>query len=247
MFNKIKHVIGLFVLSIFIATIPAGHALAIGGQEITILSNSARQASGIKKLAWNARLANSAYQKASDMCSKDYWAHQSPTGKTAWDFISAAGYSYRTAGENLARGFTSDSGVVSGWLASPGHRQNLMNSSYSETGVGIKVCTMSGKKTTVVVAHYAQPLSQPKPTATSTVQNTKPRTTSSQPKTIVTRTTSVKPVVQKVAKIKPVKKSVKRVKPSASKPRVLTFGQLLISLLESKDTNKLNQVLPDLE
>jgi uncharacterized protein YkwD len=40
-------------------------------------------------------------------------------------------------GENLAKGFTTPQGVLDGWMASPGHKANILNKNFSEVGFGI--------------------------------------------------------------------------------------------------------------
>lgn len=105
-------------------------------------------------LVWNAALGNSAYLKAQDMCKKGYWSHTAPDGTTAWTLIEQSGYEYLDAGENLAKGFNDDNATVVGWMASPGHRANILKANYSEIGVASSTCDFQGVKTQIVVAHY---------------------------------------------------------------------------------------------
>ena len=50
--------------------------------------------------------------------------------------LKTFGISYRTAGENIAKGQKTAQSVMNGWMGSSGHRANILNSSYSEIGVG---------------------------------------------------------------------------------------------------------------
>ena len=50
--------------------------------------------------------------------------------------IKAFGLSYRTAGENIAKGYASPQAVVNGWMNSSGHRANILNVSYTQIGIG---------------------------------------------------------------------------------------------------------------
>ncbi len=143
----------LFASSVATLVLP-GNAIAISGQTIASLTNIERSNNGLPNLAWNAALANSAWQKAEDMCTKSYWAHTAPDGTTGWTFMNQSGYKYTAAGENLAMGFDSDTGIVAGWMASPGHRANILNTSYNDIGVGSASCMFQGTATTFVVAHY---------------------------------------------------------------------------------------------
>lgn len=145
------------LLGAFISIIQPGFnkaALAISGQYIAELTNQERAKMGLDKLNWNGSLASSANAKAVDMCSKDYWAHNSPNGATPWTFISAAGYNYTAVGENLAKDFMNDADTIAGWMSSASHRQNILNNLYKDIGVATKNCTLSGKSTALVVAHY---------------------------------------------------------------------------------------------
>jgi uncharacterized protein YkwD len=72
------------------------------------------------------------------MSNKDYFSHTSLDGKSPFDRIRAAGYSYRAAGENIAAGtaLKTPAAVVQAWLDSPGHCKVLMNPKYRDLGVG---------------------------------------------------------------------------------------------------------------
>ena len=103
--------------------------------EFLTLTNQARQEKGKPALRLNDQLDAAAYTKAMDMAQKGYWDHFRPgDGKAPWDFIKEAGYSYTVAGENLARGFKTPTGITTAWLASPAHRANLLSSKYGEVG-----------------------------------------------------------------------------------------------------------------
>ena len=70
------------------------------------------------------------------MKDKGYFAHNSPTYGTPFQMIRDFGLSFRTAGENIARGYATPQAVVNGWMNSSGHRANILNSSYNQIGVG---------------------------------------------------------------------------------------------------------------
>lgn len=176
--NSRKYLISAVVtLSGMIIVTSTGQALAISNQAIIVGTNSQRSASGLAPLAWNSALSNSAALKARDMCANGYWAHTAPDGATGWTFMSQAGYRYKTAGENLAKDFLSDAGVVAGWMASPGHRANIVNPNYLDIGVVAVSCSFQGAETTIVVAHYGATQAAPKQATTP-----KPAPVASQPK-----------------------------------------------------------------
>ena len=110
-------------------------------------------------LSLNQQLSEAAQAKANDMATKNYWAHDSPGGRTPWSFITAAGYSYEAAGENLAYGFENSSDVVAAWMNSPTHRANVLGSDYKNVGFGVaQASNYQGKgPETIVVAEYGEP------------------------------------------------------------------------------------------
>jgi uncharacterized protein YkwD len=136
-----------------------GYATDMSVSELLSDTNSQRSAHGEAGLHLNSLLDRAAQNKAADMASKDYWSHNSPSGKTPWDFITAAGYKYQTAGENLAYGFATSADTVTGWMNSPEHRANILNTSYKDVGFGIiNIPNYQGDgPQTLVVAMYASP------------------------------------------------------------------------------------------
>lgn len=126
-------------------------------------TNTQRTSNGKATLAANALLSAAAQTKAEDMVARDYWAHVTPDGKQPWWFITNAGYSYTSAGENLAYGFASSSDTVTGWMNSPSHKANLLSGSFTEVGFGIansENFTGTGQQT-IVVAMYGAPQAAP--------------------------------------------------------------------------------------
>ena len=136
-----------------------GYASSIPVSEIISLTNAERNSRGLGTLKYNERLSVAAAKKASDMFSKNYWAHVSPTGTQPWFFITDTGYTYRYAGENLARDFTNAADVVSAWIASPTHKENLLNNRYQDIGVAVVDGKLDGRETTLVVQMFGTELS----------------------------------------------------------------------------------------
>lgn len=166
-----------------------GHSHAQAGSQILALTNAQRSAAGLSSLGYNRQLATTAAIKAADICTRNYWAHTAPDGTTAWTLMDRIGYPYITAGENLAKGFSGDSATMAGWMASAGHRANILNNTYTEMGSASVQC--HSQSTTITVAHYGSRQTVSAPVAT------KPATSSSapavQPKTTVTPTTAPAP------------------------------------------------------
>lgn len=135
-------------------------ASAITSSTVISLANQARSEAGLGTLTANSQLASAAQAKANDMLAKQYFSHNTPSGDTPWTFIKASGYSYVTAGENLAIDFTEAESVQTAWMNSPGHRANIMNKTFQEIGIGIAKGMYNGHQTTIVVQMFGTPIAQ---------------------------------------------------------------------------------------
>jgi uncharacterized protein YkwD len=80
-------------------------------------------------------LANVAYDHAADMATHNYFEHKDPAGRTPADRVRAAGYHEKLVGENIAYGPQTADEVVRGWMDSPGHCENIMDSRFGEMGI----------------------------------------------------------------------------------------------------------------
>jgi hypothetical protein len=134
-------------------------------------TNEARLNESLQKLIVNPKLELAAKLKAEDMAQKGYFSHNSPDGKTPWDFIRASGYVYAAAGENLAVNFTDSRDVTDAWLRSPTHKANIMNGNYTEIGIATALGTYKGKSAIFVVQEFGRPsvVARDIPTATSSL------------------------------------------------------------------------------
>jgi len=157
--------IGIFAFSLTYAI-----ASSITAKNIIKLVNDARSKEGLKALQENSSLSKAAAQKAEDMLKNDYFAHNSPSGKTPWYWMEKSGYDYKYAGENLAMNFTSAEEEQKAWMKSPTHRKNILNANYQEIGVAVAEGKIDGKSTTVAVQMFGSrpnfvPVSQKVPEA----------------------------------------------------------------------------------
>lgn len=134
-------------------------------------------------LQLNNLLTEAAQGKADDMVTRNYWSHNTPDGRTPWSFISATGYQFASAGENLAFGFNSSDAIMNGWMNSPEHRINVLDDVFTQVGFGIaKSPNFQGHgPETIVVAEYAEPASLAT-TATASSSNSLPAAVVSTPK-----------------------------------------------------------------
>jgi len=131
-----------------------GYATDINVQQLLADTNARRSEAGLSPVTLNSTLSVAAANKAADMFAKNYWAHNSPTGTTPWDFITGAGYRYTVAGENLAKNFSTSGGVVDAWMASPSHRANLLKAGYRDVGFAVVNGNLNGEDTTLVVQMF---------------------------------------------------------------------------------------------
>ena len=104
--------------------------------EVIRLVNDIRRQNGLTPLTENWELSRVARYKSQDMHDKNYFSHTSPTYGSPFDMMKSFGISYRTAGENIAKGYRTPQAVVDGWMNSEGHRKNILSASYSKIGVG---------------------------------------------------------------------------------------------------------------
>lgn len=128
-----------------------GVSYDITSSQLLYFTNLKRQENGTSPLSLNDKLSLAAKEKAADMFSNGYWAHNSPDGKTPWVFIKNSEYTYVYAGENLARGFQNSDEVIKAWMASPDHRDNMLSRNYSEVGFAVMKGKLLGEETVLVV------------------------------------------------------------------------------------------------
>ena len=113
-------------------------------QEVFNLINQQRANNGLSALKIDNELQRVAKIKAQDMVNNNYFSHNSPTYGTPFEMIKKFGISYKTAGENIA-GNSSNSGAVTAWMNSEGHKANILNSSFNYTGIGVVSSKTYGK------------------------------------------------------------------------------------------------------
>ncbi|TDX29387.1 cysteine-rich secretory family protein [Modicisalibacter xianhensis] len=89
----------------------------------------------VEPLTWNCTLEAAAEAHSLDMAKNDYFSHTGPDGVGIQQRVSSRDYVWRAVGENIAAGQASIAAVVEGWLDSPGHCSNIMNSAFTEMGM----------------------------------------------------------------------------------------------------------------
>ncbi len=105
-------------------------------QEVVELTNQERAKQGLSPLEVDTELSKVAREKSRDMATSNYFDHNSPNHGSPFDMMKSYGISYRTAGENIAKGQQTPEEVVNAWMNSEGHRANILNGEYTHIGVG---------------------------------------------------------------------------------------------------------------
>ncbi|MDO8570975.1 MAG: CAP domain-containing protein [Candidatus Daviesbacteria bacterium] len=119
-------------------------------------TNIERAKINLPPLTENSALSNAAKLKAQNMFAENYWAHFSPTGRDPWGFMLSSGYKFSFAGENLARNFSNSQDVVTAWMNSPSHKENIVNAKYQDIGVAVVEGNLNGQKTVLVVQMFGK-------------------------------------------------------------------------------------------
>ena len=105
-------------------------------KEVVRLVNVERAKKGLNALTYDWQLARVARYKSQDMKDRGYFSHTSPVYGSPFQMMKSFGITYKTAGENIARGQATPQAVVDAWMSSQGHRANILNSSFTHIGVG---------------------------------------------------------------------------------------------------------------
>lgn len=127
---------------------------------IAATNKNRKDVAGLQPLVENSKLDISAQNKLMDMFAKQYFEHTSPSGVSINNLGEQVGYEYILIGENLAMGnFKSDGALLDAWMASPGHRANILNARYTEIGVAVGRGKFEGKDTWMAVQHFGAPRS----------------------------------------------------------------------------------------
>lgn len=114
------------------SSVSAGIRSSSAASEVVRLTNSARSQNGYAALVEDGALSEAAAVRAREIARS--FSHTRPSGASFSSALSESGVSYLRAGENIASGQKSASEVVNAWMNSPGHRANILNSSYSRIG-----------------------------------------------------------------------------------------------------------------
>jgi uncharacterized protein YkwD len=109
---------------------------------VTCLINEERTSNGLRPVRDDATLRQAALSHSSEMVAESYFAHTSPEGLTFINRITQYGYTrgarYWLVGENLVWGsgqLSTPTSLVTSWMNSPAHRENLLRARFRQVGV----------------------------------------------------------------------------------------------------------------
>jgi uncharacterized protein YkwD len=126
-----------FISPLF-STVQVTRASDLTTDNILKAINEQRSLRNLVTLNTNVLLGGAAQYKTDDMQLRHYFAHVDPDGHYIWDKIVALGYTpYLQLGENLAIEFYDTDSLVSAWMNSPTHRENLLNEGFRDQGMGL--------------------------------------------------------------------------------------------------------------
>jgi uncharacterized protein YkwD len=127
--------------------LPNRHNLRKVRAAVLCLVNAQRASAGLPRLHADGKLAKAARKHSRDMVHHHYFSHVTPSGRTGGSRISAAHYRWSAWGENIAWGsgsLATPAQIVQGWMNSPGHRANILNGNFRQSGIGVSVGTPTG-------------------------------------------------------------------------------------------------------
>jgi uncharacterized protein YkwD len=116
-------------------------ALRDAADEVLTRTIAARRAAGKPGLFRSINLMSAAQLQAEQMATTEKMSHALPgtAYPTLKARLAAVSYQMRAAGENIAEGQRDPAEVVSSWMRSPGHRDNILSSEFTEIGTGVAV------------------------------------------------------------------------------------------------------------
>ena len=125
--------------------VPAADNLDGAASATLCLLNEQRAAYGLPPLRRTPVLDRASAAYAGEMVDERFFAHVGPDGSTVAQRLRVAGYGDLpngdwVVGENIAWGqdaYATPRSTVQSWMASPGHRRNILSDEYAEVGIGI--------------------------------------------------------------------------------------------------------------
>lgn len=103
--------------------------------EVIELVNAERAKHGLSAVSYDKGAECAANVRAKE--TETLFSHTRPNGTRCFSALDECGVSYRGAGENIAMGQSSATEVMNDWMNSEGHKENILNPSFTKLGVGV--------------------------------------------------------------------------------------------------------------
>ncbi len=115
---------------------PSDNVNSSVAEQILAIVNAERKKAGVSPLTLSTEVCSVAQVKSDDMAKNGYFDHNSPTYGSPFTMLSDFGVTYRTAGENIAKGQQTPEAVMKAWMNSSGHKANILSPNFKQLGVG---------------------------------------------------------------------------------------------------------------
>ena len=145
--------------------LPTARTVKLAQAATLCLINQERRKRGVSALGSERRLVKAAGGHSRDMVRRGYFAHESPGGEGPGDRIEATGYRFSKWGENIAWGGGSrgtPASIVRRWMGSAGHRANILNGAFKQSGIGIAIGDPDPSRSGFRAATYTQVFATPR-------------------------------------------------------------------------------------
>jgi uncharacterized protein YkwD len=127
----------LVALALALAVAAPAPVAADTAQSVLSSINAVRAKAGCGPLKLNKALMAAAQGHARSMAEQNFFGHRDKAGRGFASRVRAQGYRYGLAAENIAAGQKTPDKAVQAWLDSPGHRRNIMNCKFRDTGIAM--------------------------------------------------------------------------------------------------------------
>lgn len=139
--------------------VPIDESLPIHPSTIVELTNKEREKENLPPLKESNQLSYLAYLRAKAVLENDDFSHALETDSpTMTDLAKKIGYGYTFLAENLAKDFNNPEDIVTRWMTSGKHKENILSNKYKETGAAVVKGEFEGKETIVVVQIFGEKL-----------------------------------------------------------------------------------------
>ena len=119
-----------------VSTRPDGTVSGASGSFGTLISRE-RSRRGLGKLQVSSKLSAAAQAHANDMSRRGFFSHTSSDGRTIGQRVAATGYGHCWVSENISWNRSTEAEAFARWMASPGHRRNMLARDPTEYGLAV--------------------------------------------------------------------------------------------------------------